>query len=209
MGRLPRGTAGASSVRGPGRRTAAGRVRGGARRGVVRRGSTCGAIPARSTACSTWPTGNVAAGAERVLVDPMAIDPSARTTLDHWQPDKEGRLLAYQLSSGGNEESLLRVIDVASGEVVDGPIDRCRYSGVAWLPGGKAFYYVRRLAAGPGPRRGEPVPPARVPARRGHAAGVGRDGVRRGRGQDHVLRRQRQHGRPLAGGLRLDRHRAA
>jgi prolyl oligopeptidase len=75
----------------------------------------------------------------------VAIDPSGRTTLDHWQPDKEGRLLAYQLSSGGREESLLRVLDVASGEVIDGPIDRCRYSGVAWLPGGKAFYYVRRL----------------------------------------------------------------
>jgi len=82
---------------------------------------------------------------ERVLIDPIAIDPSGRTTLDGWQPDKEGRLLAYQLSSGGNEESLLRVMDVASGELVDGPIDRCRYSGVAWLPGGKAFYYVRRL----------------------------------------------------------------
>ena len=82
---------------------------------------------------------------ERVLIDPVAIDPSGRTTLDGWQPDKEGRLLAYQLSSGGDEESLLRVLDVASGELVDGPIDRCRYSGVAWLPGGKAFYYVRRL----------------------------------------------------------------
>ena len=81
----------------------------------------------------------------RALIDPVAIDPSGRTTLDGWQPDKEGRLLAYQLSSGGNEESLLRVMDVASGELVDGPIDRCRYSGVAWLPGGKAFYYVRRL----------------------------------------------------------------
>ncbi|MGC1751903.1 MAG: prolyl oligopeptidase family serine peptidase [Trebonia sp.] len=82
---------------------------------------------------------------ERALIDPVAIDPSGRTTLDAWQPDKEGRLLAYQLSSGGDEESLLRVMDVASGELVDGPIDRCRYSGVAWLPGGKAFYYVRRL----------------------------------------------------------------
>jgi prolyl oligopeptidase len=86
-----------------------------------------------------------AGGGERVLVDPAALDPSGRTTLDHWQPDKEGRLLAYQLSYGGSEESLLRVLDVASGEIVDGPIDRCRYSGVAWLPGGKAFYYVRRL----------------------------------------------------------------
>ena len=84
-------------------------------------------------------------GNEQVLVDPMAIDPSGLTTLDAWQPDKEGRLLAYQLSEGGDEESLLRVIDVTTGALVDGPIDRCRYSNVAWLPGGKAFYYTRRL----------------------------------------------------------------
>jgi prolyl oligopeptidase len=80
-----------------------------------------------------------------VLVDPNAIDPSGLTTLDAWQPDKEGRLLAYQLSEGGDEESLLRVLDVTTGALVDGPIDRCRYTNVAWLPGGKAFYYTRRL----------------------------------------------------------------
>jgi prolyl oligopeptidase len=84
-------------------------------------------------------------GPDVVLVDPMAVDPSGLTTLDAWQPDKEGRLLAYQLSEGGDEESLLRVIDVTTGALVDGPIDRCRYSNVAWLPGGKAFYYTRRL----------------------------------------------------------------
>ena len=84
-------------------------------------------------------------GPADVLIDPMAIDPSGLTTLDAWQPDKEGRLLAYQLSEGGDEESLLRVMDVTTGAVVDGPVDRCRYSNVAWLPGGKAFYYTRRL----------------------------------------------------------------
>ena len=88
---------------------------------------------------------HVNSGPEQVLVDPMAVDPSGLTTLDAWQPDKEGRLLAYQLSEGGDEESLLRVIDVTTGALVDGPIDRCRYSNVAWLPGGKAFYYTRRL----------------------------------------------------------------
>ena len=92
-----------------------------------------------------WRAGQAGGGQENVLVDPMAIDPSGLTTLDGWQPDKEGRLLAYQLSEGGDEESLLRVIDVTTGSLVDGPIDRCRYSNVAWLPGGKAFYYTRRL----------------------------------------------------------------
>jgi prolyl oligopeptidase len=85
---------------------------------------------------------------ERALIDPMAIDPAGTTTLDAWQPDHDGRLLAYQISSGGDEESVLRVMDVSTGQDVDGPIDRCRYSEVAWLPGGKAFYYTRRLAPG-------------------------------------------------------------
>lgn len=84
-------------------------------------------------------------GTERVLIDPMAIDPSGTTTLDGWQPTKEGHLLAYQLSEGGTEESLLRVMDVATGEVVEGPTDRVRYSPVSWLIGGEAYYYVRRL----------------------------------------------------------------
>jgi prolyl oligopeptidase len=85
------------------------------------------------------------ADGERILIDPMAIDGTGTTTLDAWQPDHDGRLLAYQLSQSGDEESLLRVMDVATGENVDGPIDRCRYTQVAWLPGGKAFYYSRRL----------------------------------------------------------------
>ncbi|RKS73808.1 prolyl oligopeptidase [Motilibacter peucedani] len=84
-------------------------------------------------------------GSERVLLDPMAVDPSGKTTIDSWQPSKEGRLLAYQLSEGGTEESVLRVLDAGTGELVDGPIDRARYSPVAWLPGGEAFYYVRRV----------------------------------------------------------------
>ncbi|MGQ7298014.1 prolyl oligopeptidase family serine peptidase [Quadrisphaera sp. KR29] len=95
-----------------------------------------------------------AAGAERVLVDPLAWDPSGRTTLDAWQPSREGRLLAFQLSEGGSEESVLRVLDVATGEVVDGPVERVRYSPVSWLPedpddgsagAGARFFYVRRL----------------------------------------------------------------
>ncbi|WP_432561173.1 prolyl oligopeptidase family serine peptidase [Kineococcus sp. SYSU DK003] len=100
-------------------------------------------------------------GAEpRVLVDPVALDPSGTTTLDGWRPDVEGELVAYQLSEGGSEESVLRVLDATTGEVVDGPVDRARYSPVAWLPAtgegrsraSKAFYYVRRL------------PPEQVPA---------------------------------------------
>jgi prolyl oligopeptidase len=82
---------------------------------------------------------------ERVLIDPMELDPTGLTTLDAWQPSRDGRLLAYQVSEGGTEESVLRVLDVDTGDLVDGPIDRARYSPVAWLPDGTAYYYVRRL----------------------------------------------------------------
>jgi len=57
----------------------------------------------------------------RVLIDPMAMDPEGHTTLDSWQPSKEGDLLAYQISQGGNEESDVYVMNVKTGETIEGP----------------------------------------------------------------------------------------
>jgi prolyl oligopeptidase len=95
-------------------------------------------------------------GAERTLIDPSVLDPSGQTTLDGWFPSQEGRLLAYLSSAGGSEESVLRVMDVTTGEAADGPIDRTRYSALAWLPGGAAFYY-RRLVPGGGADAGSRI----------------------------------------------------
>ncbi|MGH3933657.1 MAG: prolyl oligopeptidase family serine peptidase [Pseudonocardiaceae bacterium] len=83
---------------------------------------------------------------DRVLLDVIALDPSGLTTLDLWSPSYEGDRLVYQLSTGGDEESTLYMVDVATGKMIDGPIERCRYSTIGWLPGGEELYYVRRLA---------------------------------------------------------------
>ncbi|SDH54145.1 prolyl oligopeptidase family serine peptidase [Nonomuraea jiangxiensis] len=80
---------------------------------------------------------------DRPVLDPMVLDPTGLTTLDDWQPDLEGRRLAYQISRRGDERASLYVCDVDTGAVIDGPVEGCRYSAVAWLPGGTAFYYVR------------------------------------------------------------------
>lgn len=85
-------------------------------------------------------------GEPRVLFDPITVDPDGLTTLDSWQPSKEGDRVALQYSVGGDEESILAIIDTATGERLEDGIDRCRYSPVAWLPGGEQFYYVRRIA---------------------------------------------------------------
>lgn len=92
-------------------------------------------------------------GRTRVLLDPLDADPSGTTVIDAWEPSWEGGLVAVQLSSGGTEQSVLRVLDAVTGAVVDGPVDRVRRSPVAWLPDGRSFYYVRRL------------PPERTPGR--------------------------------------------
>ncbi len=86
-------------------------------------------------------------GSERPLVDPSALADDDTVTLDGWVPSPEGERLAYFLSRGGDEEASLLVLDVATGELVEGPIDRTRYCPLAWLPGGKAYYYGRRLPA--------------------------------------------------------------
>lgn len=85
------------------------------------------------------------AGADRVLLDPLSLDPSGNTVLEAWHAAVGGDLLAYQVSKQGDEDCRLFVLDVATGRIVEGPIDRVRRTPVAWLPGGAAFYYVRRL----------------------------------------------------------------
>ena len=79
-------------------------------------------------------------GAERILIDPMVLDPSGTTVLDGWSPSVEGDRLGYLVSEAGTEESVLYVLDVATGQRIEGPITRTKFTPVAWLPGGEAFY---------------------------------------------------------------------
>ncbi|HEY2301321.1 MAG TPA: prolyl oligopeptidase family serine peptidase [Acidimicrobiales bacterium] len=87
-------------------------------------------------------------GERRLLIDPSALSEDHSVTLDGWAVSKEGERLAYLLSEGGDEESALRIMDVTTDALLDGPIDRTRYTPIAWLPGGDELYYVRRLAPG-------------------------------------------------------------
>ncbi len=88
-------------------------------------------------------------GDERVLLDPSVLDPAGRTTLEAWQPSTTGALLAYQTSRDGTEDALLYVLDVATGQLVDGPIDRIRGGTIGWLPDDEQLYYIRCLPPGP------------------------------------------------------------
>ena len=167
------------------------------RPGAATGSSSCAAPPSRSTPCCSpsTPTAPSACSSTR-----SRVDPTGATTLDAWQPSKEGDLLAYQLSAR-RHRGVACCTSWTSRPVssVEGPIDRTRYSPVAWLPGGEAFYYVRRLRAGAGARRRGAVPPPGLAAPARHRPGRRRRDLRRRAGQDQLLRRHRVDGRPLAG----------
>lgn len=78
----------------------------------------------------------------RTLVDPARFDPSGNSWVGRWDLSPDGRRLAVQITDAA-EATRLWVLDRDTGDVVDGPIDRCRYTNIAWLPDSSAFFYVR------------------------------------------------------------------
>jgi prolyl oligopeptidase len=84
-------------------------------------------------------------GAERVLVDPqkMTTADGKHVSIDYYQPSLDGKYVAYGISPGGSEDSVLHVIESATGTVLPDAIDRAQFGSPSWLPGSHSFFYVR------------------------------------------------------------------
>ncbi|MFO0672420.1 MAG: hypothetical protein U0235_22890 [Polyangiaceae bacterium] len=70
-----------------------------------------------------------------------------------------GGFVAWGRSESGSEESTLVIRDVATGKDLPDRITRTRHASVAWLPGGKAFFYSRYPAPGTVPAGDERYSP--------------------------------------------------
>jgi prolyl oligopeptidase len=83
----------------------------------------------------------------RVLVDPNALDPKGKTTIDFYTPSADGTLVAVSLSEGGSEEGTLRVFEVATGKKRPDIIPRICYPTaggcIAWDADAAGFCYTR------------------------------------------------------------------
>ena len=84
-----------------------------------------------------------AEGPARLLVDPARLVADATAAIDWYHPSPSGALVAYGVSEGGDERSVLRVIDVATGQHHQDEIPDTRAASVAWLPGEDTFLYAR------------------------------------------------------------------
>lgn len=91
-------------------------------------------------------------GAEKLLVDPSTLkgDGGSHMSLDWWRASPDGRYVVHGLSAAGSEDSVARILDVASGELLAERIDRTQYAGPRWLPDSSGFFY-NRLAEGSKP----------------------------------------------------------
>ncbi len=84
-----------------------------------------------------------APGRARTLVDPHRLTGDPTAAVDWFHPSPDGRLLAFGLSTGGDERSTLHVLDVASGDHLRDRIPHTRAASVAWEPDASGFLYTR------------------------------------------------------------------
>ena len=78
-----------------------------------------------------------------VVVDPAAITGDPTAALDWYHASPDGGLVAYGMSTGGDEQSTLRVVDVVTGIHLRDTIPHARAASVAWLPDASGFGYAR------------------------------------------------------------------
>ncbi len=93
-------------------------------------------------------------GKERLLVDPTKKTAAgAHFSIDYFVPSRDGRFVAYGISPGGSEESVLHVLESATSKDQGESIDRANFGVVSWRPDGRSFTYLRlqALAAGAAP----------------------------------------------------------
>ncbi len=78
----------------------------------------------------------------RTLLDPAAMAVDAAVAIDWFHPSHDGALIAYGLSEGGTENSVLHVMEVATGRVLADRIPNTRAASVAWQPDNLGFWYA-------------------------------------------------------------------
>ena len=83
-------------------------------------------------------------GAGRALIDPNAWSKDGATALAEWSPSEDGKLVTYAVQDGGTDWRTVKVIEVASGRILDDELKWLKFGGgVEWAKDGSGFYYSR------------------------------------------------------------------
>ncbi|WP_242150084.1 prolyl oligopeptidase family serine peptidase [Sphingomonas sp. BAUL-RG-20F-R05-02] len=82
-------------------------------------------------------------GAGRVLIDPNGWSKDGATALGEWVPSEDGSKLLYTVQDGGTDWRTIKVLDVATGQVLGDTLEWVKFSGLSWAKDGSGFYYSR------------------------------------------------------------------
>ncbi|WP_197274600.1 prolyl oligopeptidase family protein [Novosphingobium sp. AAP83] len=89
-------------------------------------------------------------GEQRMLVDPNTWSADGSLALAQWEPSPSGRFLALAEQEAGSDWRTLRVVEVASGKMLDERLSWANDTEIAWI-GDEGFLYSRF----PEPKAGE------------------------------------------------------
>jgi len=88
-------------------------------------------------------------GKDEVLIDPHPMSRDNTVSVVLQAVSRDGRLVAYGVRSGGEDEVAIRLMDVDTRKDLGDQLPRARYMGVVITPDRSAVYYSRRTSEGP------------------------------------------------------------
>jgi prolyl oligopeptidase len=87
---------------------------------------------------------------EKVLLDPNSLSKDGTTALGSWSVSRNGKLLAYSLSSAGSDWVDIHFMDIDSGKKLPDVLKWVKFSQASWNEAGTGVYYSRYTAPEPG-----------------------------------------------------------
>jgi len=82
-------------------------------------------------------------GENRTLIDPRTWSEDGTVALAEWAASPDGSQVAFAMQDGGSDWRTLRVMDTATGEMLEDTVEWARFTNIAWHPDGSGFYYSR------------------------------------------------------------------
>src|SRR5258708_16354535 len=82
----------------------------------------------------------------RTLVDTKVLIRAAGgvpQAIDYFTASRDGKRVAFGISAGGSEASVLMVLDTATATAVAGPVDRAQWANPSWTDDGSALFLGR------------------------------------------------------------------
>ncbi|MGH9862237.1 MAG: prolyl oligopeptidase family serine peptidase [Candidatus Acidiferrales bacterium] len=88
-------------------------------------------------------------GKDEVLIDPHPMSADHRTSVSLLEVSQDGRLVAYGIRQGGEDEVAIRLMNVDTRQDLADQLPRARYFGLSLKPDQSGLYYTRFEKEGP------------------------------------------------------------